>query len=138
MWRLKSSTDDKAEGESPDDGFAAKKVRGIVEMLPGELRVFQPEEKFGTERAPGDSGGYDRPAEWGDEGISEAAAKGEVDGERDDVGEGLEEEVRVEAVAAEVDVEGEGGCEMECGDDGGIIARETLAKNARRVGPPRR
>jgi hypothetical protein len=66
---------DEAEGESSDDGFAAKKVCGVVEMLPGESRVFEPEEKFGAERAPGDSGGDDRPTQRSDEGISEAAAE---------------------------------------------------------------
>ena len=81
------------------------------------MRVFEPKEKFGAERAPGDGSGYDRPTEWGDEGISEAAAEGNVDGEGDDVGEGFEEEMRVEGVRAEVNVEREG-CDMGRESDG--------------------
>ena len=108
---------DEAEGEGADDGFASDEVGRIVEMLPGELGVFEPEEKFGAECRSGDCGGDDGPAEWSDDGISEAAAEDEVDGEGDDVGEGFEEEVRVEGVGAEVNVVGEG-CEMGCEGDG--------------------
>jgi hypothetical protein len=91
---------DEAEGERSDDGFAAKKVCGVVEMLPGDMRVFEPEENFGAERAPGDGSGDDRPTQRSDEGISEAAAECEVDAERDDVGECFKEKVRVESVRA--------------------------------------
>jgi hypothetical protein len=96
------------EGEGADDGFASDDVVGIVQMLPGELGVFEPEEEFGAECGSGDRGRDDGPAEWGDDGVSEAAAEGEVDAEGDDVGEGLEEKVRVDGVGAEVEIEREG------------------------------
>ncbi len=81
------------------------------------MRVFEPEDEFGPECSAGDCGGYDRPTQRSDEGISEAAAECEVDAERDDVGKCFEEEVRVESVGAEVDVEREG-CDMGCKSDG--------------------
>jgi hypothetical protein len=72
------------------------------------LRVFEPEQEFGADGASGNCGGEDGPAERGGDGVGEAAAEDEVDGEGDDVGEGFEEEVRVEGVGAEVDVVREG------------------------------
>ena len=66
---------DEAEGESADNGFASDEVVRVVEVLPRELGVFEPEQKLGTERASGDCGGCDGPAERSDDGISEAAAQ---------------------------------------------------------------
>jgi hypothetical protein len=43
--------------------------------LQRELRVFEPEEKFGTERGSGDGGGDYGPADGSGERISEAAAE---------------------------------------------------------------
>jgi hypothetical protein len=63
------------------------KIGGVVQVMPGELRVFEPEEELGAESGSGDGGGDHGPAQWGDEGISEAAAEGEIDSEGDDVGE---------------------------------------------------
>ena len=108
---------DEAEGEGADDGFASDDVVRIVQMLPGEFGVFEPEEEFGAECGSSDCGGDYRPAEWSDQGISEAAAQCEVDDEGDDVGESFEEEVRVEGVGAEMEIVREGG-EMGCGGDG--------------------
>jgi hypothetical protein len=72
------------------------------------LRVFEPEQDFCAERASGDGGGDDGPAQRSGEGVSEAAAEDEIDGEGDDVGERFEEEVRVDDVGSEVQVEREG------------------------------
>jgi hypothetical protein len=79
-----------------------------MQAVQGELRVFEPEQDFGAERASGDGGGDDGPAQWGGEGVSEAAAEKEIDGEGDDVGERFEEEVGMDGVGAEVEIEREG------------------------------
>jgi hypothetical protein len=89
-----------------------------VQVVPGELRVFEPEQDLRTESGSGDGGGYDGPAQRGDEGISEAAAKAEINAEGDEVGEALEEEVRMDDGTAEVNIDGEGGREMRRKDDG--------------------
>lgn len=81
-------------------------------MVPGEERVFKPVEKFRAERGTGDSGGDDGPAEWGGDGISEAAAEREVNAEGDEVRERFEEQMRMNDVAAEVQVVGEPEREM--------------------------
>ena len=108
---------DQTEGEGADDGFASDEVGGVVQAVKGELRVLEPEQEFGAQRASGDGGGDDGPAERGGDGVGEAAAEGEVDGEGNTVGEGLEEEVGVEGVGAEVEIVREG-CGMGCEDDG--------------------
>ena len=87
-----------------------------MQAVQGELRVFEPEQEFGADGASSYRGGDDGPAEWGGDGVGEAAAEDEVDGEGDDVGEGFEEEVGMEAVGAEVDVVREG-CGMGCEGD---------------------
>jgi hypothetical protein len=76
--------------------------------MPGELRVFEPEQELGAEGSSGNRGGYGGPEEGSGDGISEAAAEGEVDGEGDDVGERFEEEVGMDCVGAEVEIEREG------------------------------
>ena len=85
--------------------------------MPGELRVFEPEEDFGADRGSGNGGGDGGPAERSGDGISEAAAEREVDGEGDDVGERLEEEVRMYGVGAKVEIEREG-CGLRGESDG--------------------
>jgi hypothetical protein len=59
----------------------------------------------------------DSPAEGSGDGISEAAAQTQVDGEGGEVCEQLEEEVRVNRIFAEVDVERECCGEMGIGED---------------------
>jgi len=95
---------DEAAGEGTDDGFASDEVGGVVEVVHGEDGVFEPEQKFGAERGSGNGGGERGPAEWGREGISEAAAELEIDAEADEVGEGFEEKMRVDAPGAEVEI----------------------------------
>ena len=106
---------EESEGEGSDDGFASDEVGRVVEVLPGQARVFEPEEELGTEGGAGDCGCDDGPAERRLDGISIAAAESEVDEERCDVGESFEEEVRVDGVGAEMEIDREGdemgGCE---------------------------
>jgi hypothetical protein len=66
---------DQAEDECADNGFAAGEVGGVVQAVRGELRVFEPEQDLGAERASGYRGGDDGPAQRGGQGISEAAAE---------------------------------------------------------------
>jgi hypothetical protein len=66
---------DQAEGEGADDGFAADEVGGVVQAVQGELRVFEPEQEFGADGGSGYGGGDDGPAEWGGDGVGEAAAE---------------------------------------------------------------
>jgi hypothetical protein len=80
-----------------------------VQAVQGELRVLEPEQEFGAQRASGYGGGDDGPAERGGDGVGETAAESEVDAEGDDVGERFEEEVGMEGVGAEVEVVREGG-----------------------------
>jgi hypothetical protein len=77
------------------------------------LRIFHPEEDFGTESGSGYGGGDYGPSDWRGKGITEAAAECEVDAERDEVGESFEEEVRVDFVMADGDVDRELRGEME-------------------------
>ncbi len=98
---------DESEGEGADDGFASDEVGRIVETAPGELRVLEPEQEFGADGASGDGGGDDGPAERSCNGVGEAAAECEVDGEREEVGECLKEEVRVDDEGSEVEINGE-------------------------------
>jgi hypothetical protein len=100
---------DEAEGEGADNGLASSEIIRIVQVMPGELRVLQPEKEFGAERGAGDCGSDHGPAERSADGISKAAAEPEVDKEGDDVGEGLEEEVRMECVGTEVKINRECG-----------------------------
>ncbi len=109
---------DEASGECADDGFAADEVGGVVQVVPGELRVFEPVEELGAEGGSGDGGGYDGPAEGREDGVSETAAEGEVDRERDDIGERFEEEVGMDGIRAEVEIVREDGRGMRLGDDG--------------------
>ncbi len=109
---------EESEDESADDGFAADQVGGVVEIVPGELRVFEPEEELGAERASGDGCGDYGPAERSGEGIGKAAAEFEIDGGGDDVGEGFEKQMRVDGIGAEVEIDGEGDCVMGWGNDG--------------------
>jgi hypothetical protein len=125
---------DQAEGEGSDDGFASEQIGGVVEVAPGELRVLEPEQKFGAESGAGDRGGDHRPAQGSDDGVAEAAAEHEVNGKCDDVGEAFEEEVRVECEAAEVEKEREG-CGMGRGDDGGTIASSSAFTAQRKEAP---
>lgn len=86
-----------------------------MKVVPGELRVLEPEQKLGPECGSGDRGGDGRPTQRRDNGISETATQKEVDAERNAVGQRFKEEVRVNGVIAEVDVIGEGGgMEREC------------------------
>jgi hypothetical protein len=66
---------DEPKGEGADNSFASDEIVRVVEMLPSELRVFEPEEKFGTECSASDCSGYDRPTQRSDQVISEAAAE---------------------------------------------------------------
>ncbi len=109
---------EEAEGQSSDDGFTSDEESGVVQVLPSELRIFEPEEDLRAESGSGDGGGDHGPAQWGDEGISKAAAKSEINSEGDDVGEAFKEEVRVDDVAPEMDVDRERDREMGRKDDG--------------------
>lgn len=110
---------DEAEDQRADDGFSSHKVDGIVEILPGELGVLEPEEEFGSESGAGYGGGDDGPTNGNGDRITEAAAEPEIDAEGDEVGESLEEDVRVDAISPEVEIDGEiRGGEMERGNDG--------------------
>jgi len=66
---------EEAEDESADDGFSSCKVRGVLEVMPGELRVFDPEEEFGTESGSGNGGGDNGPSDWRGERIAKAVAQ---------------------------------------------------------------
>ena len=109
---------DEAEDECADNGLAAGEVGWVVQAVRGQLRVFKPEQDFGAERASGDGGGDDGPAQRGGDGISEAAAKYEIDAEGDDVGERFEEEVGMDNVGAKVEIEREDDSGMERRSDG--------------------
>ena len=99
---------EESESQGADDGLAADEVSRIVQTVPGELRVLEPEQKFGADGASGDGSGDDGPAKRSCDGVGEAAAECEVDGERDEVGERFKEEVRMDYVWAEVQVKREG------------------------------
>jgi len=105
---------DESEGQGADDGFAADEVSRIVQTVPGELRVLEPEQEFGADGASRDGGGDDGPAERSCDGVGEAAAECEVDGERDEVGERFKEEVWVDGVGARVEIEREECCGIGC------------------------
>jgi hypothetical protein len=98
---------DEACGERADDGFASDEIGGVVEAVPGEFGVFEQVEKLRAESGAGYGCGNDGPAEGNGDGIAEAAAENEVNTEGDEVGESFEEDVRVNAVGAEGDVDGE-------------------------------
>ncbi len=117
---------EEASDESADDGLASHEKRRVVQILQRELRVFEPVEELRSECRSGDGGGDRGPAERSDDGISEAAAQPEVELEGDEVGEGFEEEMRMQTVVAEVEVDRErrgiGGwsdCELYVGSRGG-------------------
>jgi hypothetical protein len=74
--------------------------------MPGESRIFEPEEDFGAEGRSGNGGRNHRPAEGRRDGISEATAKQKIGGRGDAVRESLEEDVRVNAVSPKVQVDG--------------------------------
>ncbi len=76
---------EEAADESADDGLASDEEGWIVQVLQRELRVFEPVEELGTESCAGYGGGDHGPAEGSGDGISEAAAEGEVNAEADDV-----------------------------------------------------
>lgn len=78
-----------------------------MNILPSEFRVLKPEKDFGTEGGSGYRGGDYDPAQGSCDGISEAAAECEENLESDEVGEGFEEKVRVDAIGTEVQVDGE-------------------------------
>jgi hypothetical protein len=101
---------DESEDEGADDGLASDEVGGVVQAVPGELWVFEPEQELGADGASGYRGSDDGPAKGGDDGIREAAAECEVDGERDEVGECFKEEVWVDGVGARVEIEREECC----------------------------
>lgn len=84
-----------------------------MEVAPGELRVFEPEEEFGTEGCSGNSGGDYGPADWSRKRIAETAAECEEDAEGDDVSKDLEEDVGVDFVWAQRNVNRELCREME-------------------------
>jgi hypothetical protein len=86
---------EESEDEGADDGFASDEVGRIVQAMPGELRVLEPEEEFGADGGSGYGGGDDGPAERSRDGVGEVAAEQEVDDECDDIGERFKEEVRV-------------------------------------------
>jgi len=46
-----------------------------VEVVPGELGIFEQEEEFGTQGCSRDGASDYGPADWCGEGIAEAAAK---------------------------------------------------------------
>jgi len=79
-----------------------------VQVPQSQLRVFEPEQNFRAEGGPSNGCGYCSPAECGDYGVSEASAEFEVDVERDDVRQGLEEEVGMDGASAEMKIVGKG------------------------------
>jgi hypothetical protein len=66
---------DEAEDESAHDGLSSHEVREVVDIMPGELRVFGPEEEFGTESGSRYGGGDDGPADRSGDRIAEMAAE---------------------------------------------------------------
>jgi hypothetical protein len=82
-----------------------------VQILPGELRVLQPEQKPGAERRTCDRGGQDDPSEWSEDGISEAAAEGEIGKEGGDVGKSFEKQMGMDRIFSQVKINRE-----ECGE----------------------
>ena len=66
---------DQAEDEGADDGFSSHEIGGIVEVVPGELWVLEPEKEFGAEGGSGYGGGNDGPADGSGDGIAEVAAE---------------------------------------------------------------
>jgi hypothetical protein len=109
---------DEAEDESAHDGLAAEEIFGVVQAVRGELGVFEPEQDFCAECASGHGGGDDGPAQRCGQGISEAAAKYEIDAEGDDIGERFEEEVGMNNVGAKVEIDREDDSGMEPRSDG--------------------
>lgn len=104
--------------EASDDGFAADEISRVVQVVQRELRVFEPEQELRAEGCAGDGGGETGPAERREDGVAETAVEEKVDAERDDIRERFEEKVRVDGVGAEVEVDGEGDCGLECVEDG--------------------
>jgi len=100
---------DQAASEGADDGFASDEGGGVVEVVQSEGGIFEPVEELGAERGSGDGGGEGGPAKRRGDGVSEAAAELEIDAEADNVGEGLEKKMGVDAPGAEVEIERERG-----------------------------
>jgi hypothetical protein len=98
---------EQAEDQGADDGLASEEVGGIVEIEQRLLRVLEPEQEFGAERGSAYGCSDDGPAERRGDGISEAAAESEVDQKGDEIGERLEKKMRMNGVAAEVEIDGE-------------------------------
>jgi len=72
---------EEAESQCADDGFASCEVRRIVQVVPCELRVFEPEQKPGADGGSGHGGGDCGPPQRGGDRVFETAAKSEVDAE---------------------------------------------------------
>jgi hypothetical protein len=108
---------EEAEGEGSDDGFASDEIGGVVDVFESQARVFEIEDELGAQSCACDRGSQDGPAERSGDGISEAAAESEVDGEGNDIGQSFEEEMRMDGIGTEVEIDGEGGGEMGGEDD---------------------
>ena len=104
---------DETEDQGTDDCFSSHQICGFFDISPGELRVFQQKKKFRTKRTPCYSCGENCPAVKSINGVSESAAQPEVEPKGDDVGQSFEEQVRVNAVTADLEIDGELYCEME-------------------------
>ena len=77
-----------------------------MKVMPGESRIFEPEENFGAEGRSGNGRGDHCPAEGRRDGISEATAKQKIGAKGDEVRESLEEDVRMNDVSPKVQVDG--------------------------------
>jgi hypothetical protein len=64
---------DQSENECSDDGFSSHEVGWVVEIVPGELGVFEAEKEFGAQGGSGD--GDHRPSDGCRERIAEAVAE---------------------------------------------------------------
>jgi len=87
-----------------------------VHVRQSKAWIFEKEQQLRAERSPGNRSGNGGPAQRGREGISEAAAKGEIDGDSGNVGRDFEEEMRMDCIRPDVKVDRKGG--MGCGKDG--------------------
>jgi len=104
---LEEFNGDQTEDQGADDGFSSQEVGGVMEILQGELGVFEQVEESWTKSGSGDSGGDHGPADRSGDGIAEAAAQREIDTEGNDVGESFKKDVGVDYVSPEVEIDGE-------------------------------
>jgi hypothetical protein len=94
-----------AADERADNRLALQEEDRIPEVLPSAHRIFEPVQHFAADGRPGDRSGNDRPAGAVGDNVAPSAALPQVDAEADEVGERLEDDVRVQPQGPKWDID---------------------------------